>query len=48
VSVQLHVSLSEAFVRIRAHAFAGSTPMREVAQDIIAGRLSLGDPESAT
>ena len=41
VSVQLSVGLDEAFVRIRAHAFAEGRSMREIAQEIVAHRLRL-------
>ena len=43
LSVQLDVSLDEAFVRLRAHAFAAGRPLREVARDVLAGRSSLKD-----
>jgi ANTAR domain len=35
VSVQLDVSLEDAFVRLRAHAFAEGRPLGEVADDVI-------------
>lgn len=35
ISVQLGVSLEEAFVRLRAHAFAGGTPLDDVAGDVV-------------
>ena len=41
VSVQLGVGLDEAFVRLRAHAFAEGRPMREVAREVVAHRLRL-------
>jgi hypothetical protein len=41
VSVQLEVSLDEAFVRLRSFAFADDRPLREVAEDIVARRLRL-------
>ena len=43
VSVQLGVSLDDAFVRLRAHAFAQGMSLREVATRIIERRLRL-DP----
>jgi hypothetical protein len=43
VSVQLEVSLDEAFVRLRAQAFATETPLRDLARDIVARRVHL-DP----
>ena len=41
VSVQLQVSVAEALVRIRAHAFADGRPLGAVAADIVARRLRL-------
>jgi hypothetical protein len=41
VSVQLEAPLDEAFVRLRAHAFAHDLPLREVAGDVVAGHLRL-------
>lgn len=41
VSVQLGVGLDEAFVRLRAHAFAEGRPLREIARDVVARRLRL-------
>jgi hypothetical protein len=43
ISVQLDVSLAEALVRLRAYAFAASTPLGEVAGDVVSRRLRL-DP----
>ena len=42
-SVQLGVSLAEALVRLRAHAYAENRPLNEVAADVVARRLRLGD-----
>jgi hypothetical protein len=39
VMVQLRVSLAEAMVRIRAHAYAENRPLHDVAADIVARRL---------
>jgi hypothetical protein len=39
VSVQLDVSLDDAFVRLRAHAFAAERPVQDVARDVVDGRL---------
>ncbi len=44
ISVQLGVSLEEALVRLRAHAFAASTPLDEIAGDVV-GRLLRFDPD---
>jgi hypothetical protein len=41
VSVQLGVSLDEAFVRLRAHAFAEGLPLRTVAGEIVTRRHRL-------
>jgi hypothetical protein len=49
VSVQLEVPLGEAFVLMRARAFATDSPLRAVAHEIVAGRLRLEDgPAGAT
>jgi hypothetical protein len=39
VSVQLGVSLEEAFVRLRAHAFADSAALGDVAGDVVGRKL---------
>jgi hypothetical protein len=39
ISVQLDVSLAEALVRLRAHAYAQERPLAEVAADVVARRL---------
>jgi len=41
VSVQLNVSMDEAFVRVRAYAFADGRSLRDVAGDVVNRRLSL-------
>lgn len=41
VSAQLGVSIDEAFVRLRAHAFAADRSLRGVAGDVVARRLRL-------
>jgi hypothetical protein len=43
VAVQLGSGLAEAFVRLRAHAFAEGRPLRLVARDIVGGRLRLDE-----
>lgn len=45
VQVQLGVSIADAMVRLRAHAFAQDRPLHEVAADVVARRLVFG-PES--
>lgn len=44
VSAQLGVSVAEALVRLRAHAFASGRPLSGVALDVVARRLRF-DPE---
>jgi hypothetical protein len=41
VSVQLGVSMDDAFVRLRAHAFADDRSLRDIARDVVARRLTL-------
>jgi GAF domain/ANTAR domain len=41
ISVQLGVPLDEAFVRLRAHAFATDRPLRDLARETVTGRLRL-------
>lgn len=43
VSVQLHMSTSDALARIRAYAFANNLPIDSVAADIVTRRLRLTD-----
>ena len=40
------VSLAEALVRRRAYAYAEGRPLNEVAADVLARRLRLGDNDS--
>ena len=42
ISVQLGVSLEEAFVRLRAHAFASGTALGDVAGEVVRRRLRFG------
>jgi GAF domain-containing protein len=44
VSVQLEISVTEALLRLRAHAFATETPLAEVAQDVVDRQLRFADP----
>ena len=44
ISVQLDVSLAEALVRLRAHAYAQERPIAEVAADVVARRLRFQEP----
>ena len=43
VSAQLEVSLAEALVRLRAHAFAVERSLASIAADVVGRRLRLGD-----
>ena len=45
ISVQLGVSLEEALVRLRAHAFAAGAPLDDIAADVVR-RLLRFDPEA--
>jgi hypothetical protein len=45
ISVQLNVSLADALVRLRAHAYAQDRPIAEVAGDVVARRLRFQDPD---
>jgi len=50
LSVQLNVPLEQALLRLRAHAYAHTRPLRDVAADVVARRLRLSpdpDPLSA-
>lgn len=42
VSAQLEIGLTEAAVRLRAHAYAEDRPLAEVARQVVARRLRLG------
>ncbi len=44
ISVQLEVSLAEALVRLRAHAYGNDRPIADVAADVVARRLRFEDP----
>ena len=47
ISVQLGVDLEEAFVRLRAHAFAGGAALGDTADDLVNRKLRLDpDPDS--
>jgi hypothetical protein len=43
LSVQLEVSVGEALVRLRAHAFGTGRPLSEVAAAVVAHRLRLDE-----
>jgi hypothetical protein len=42
VSVQQNISVTEALIRLRAHAFSADRPLADVARDVIARTLRLG------
>ncbi len=44
ISVQLGVTLEEAFVRLRAHAFASNIALGDVAGEVVRRRLRFGPP----
>ncbi len=39
IAVQIDSDVEEALVRLRAHAFATDRPIREVARDVVTGKL---------
>jgi AmiR/NasT family two-component response regulator len=41
ISAQLDVGVDEAFVRLRAHAFAEHLALRDIARDVVGRRLRL-------
>ncbi|MFE7168952.1 ANTAR domain-containing protein [Streptomyces sp. NPDC057616] len=43
ISVRLGVSMQEALLRLRAHAYGSERPLGEVAQDVVSRRLRLND-----
>ncbi len=43
VSAQLDVSVAQALIRLRGHAFGHGRPLTEVARDVVARRLRFGD-----
>ena len=45
ISVQLDVTLAEALVRLRAHAYAQDRSVAEVAADVVARRVRFQDPD---
>ncbi|MFC7217998.1 GAF and ANTAR domain-containing protein [Streptomyces polyrhachis] len=48
ISVQLGVPLAEALLRLRAHAYASSRPVNEIAQDVVTRRLRFHDDETGS
>ncbi|MEV0480104.1 ANTAR domain-containing protein [Streptomyces sp. NPDC050508] len=43
ISVQLGVSIQEALLRLRAHAYGSERPLGEIAEDVVARRLRFGN-----
>lgn len=43
VSAQLDVSVAQALIRLRGHAFGHGRPLTDVARDVVARRLRFGD-----
>jgi hypothetical protein len=39
VAAQLDVSVGQAFIRLKAHAFGNGRPLAEVAEDVVARKL---------
>lgn len=46
ITIQLGVSLTEALLRLRAHAYDSGRPVTEVAADVVSRRLRFGASES--
>ncbi|WP_251152829.1 GAF and ANTAR domain-containing protein [Cellulosimicrobium sp. Marseille-Q4280] len=46
VTAQLHISPRDALAVLRAHAFAGSATLEDVAQDVLARRIGFTDHET--
>ena len=44
VAEQLGISVTEALIRLRAHAFTQNRPLTDIANDIVAGRFRFGPP----
>lgn len=44
VAAQLNVSVGQAIIRLRAHAFGNDQPLRQVAKDVVERRLRFDDP----
>lgn len=46
IAVQLGISLADALARLRAHAYTHNRPLGEVAQDVVARRLTFDSDQS--
>jgi hypothetical protein len=47
ISVQLEIPIDEAFVRLRAHAFADRLSLRDVSREVVGRRLELEQDETS-
>ncbi|AHH97933.1 hypothetical protein GCM10010174_29220 [Kutzneria viridogrisea] len=45
LAAQLHISMEDAFLRLRAHAFSHNRPLLEVAQDVLNRSLHFETPQ---
>jgi hypothetical protein len=45
LSVQLGIALDDAFVRLRAYAFANERPVNDISHDVVDGRLRFDDED---
>jgi hypothetical protein len=45
VAVQLGISVADALVRLRAHAYAHERPLRDLADDVVARRVRFDTPD---
>jgi ANTAR domain len=43
VSAQLEVSVGQALIRLRAHAYGNNLPLAEVAEDVVSRRVRFSD-----
>lgn len=48
ISVQLGVTMEEALLRLRAHAYSSERPLGEVADDVVARRLRFNDNDDSS
>jgi AmiR/NasT family two-component response regulator len=46
ISVQLGSSVDEAFIRLRARAFADNQPLSELATDVVARRIRFDNEDT--
>ena len=48
ISKQLDITIIDALVRLRAHAYADGRPINDVARDVVTRRLRIGEPPAPT